>query len=132
MSETLSQNEIDELLQKALAGELASSLVPATGPVMTELTPVEMDALGEISNISMGAAATALHAILGRKVVITTPDVSIIAMEHLSGQHAVPFVMVDVEYASGFAGHNLFILRIDDVKIMTDVMMGGAGVVRDE
>ena len=132
MSETLSQNEIDELLQQALAGDLTPSPAPTAGPARSELTPIEMDALGEISNISMGAAATALHAILGRKVVITTPDVSIIAMEHVSGHHAVPFVMVDVEYASGFAGHNLFILRIDDVKIMTDVMMGGAGVVRDE
>ncbi len=47
MSETLSQNEIDELLQKALAGGLASSPVPATGPVRTELTPGEMEALGE-------------------------------------------------------------------------------------
>ncbi|MDD2457515.1 MAG: flagellar motor switch phosphatase FliY [Eubacteriales bacterium] len=132
MSETLSQNEIDELLQKALAGDLESSPEAGRTQTMTELSPIEMDALGEISNISMGAAATALHAILGRKVVITTPDVAIIAMENVSGHHQVPFVMVDVEYASGFAGHNLFILQIDDVKIMTDVMMGGPGVIRDE
>jgi flagellar motor switch protein FliN/FliY len=132
MSETLSQTEIDELLQQALAGEHESSLETGRSQAMTDLSAIEMDALGEISNISMGAAATALHAILGRKVVITTPDVAIISMEHISSQHQVPYVMVDVEYASGFVGHNLFILQIDDVKIMTDVMMGGNGVVRDE
>jgi flagellar motor switch protein FliN/FliY len=129
MAETLSQQEIDELLRQAMGDAGAAARAPDSP---TGLSAIEMDALGEISNISMGAAATALHTILGRRVVITTPDVTVVPLSHVTDQHVVPYVMVDVEYASGFAGHNLFILQIDDVKAMTDVMMGGAGVAGDE
>jgi flagellar motor switch protein FliN/FliY len=125
MNDTMTQHEIDELIRLAA---LPDEPVDATGDDVVEtLSSLEVDALGEISNISMGAAATALHTILGRKVVITIPDVTVTTVDSISDKHAVPFVMVDVEYAEGFAGHNLFILKLDDVKVITDIMLGGAG-----
>ena len=127
MNDTMTQHEIDELIRLAALPDEPADLA---GDAESEaLTSMEIDALGEISNISMGAAATALHTILGRKVVITIPDVSVTTVDKISDNHAVPFVMVDVEYAEGFAGHNLFILKLDDVKVITDIMLGGVGEV---
>ena len=37
---------------------------------------MEQDVLGELANISMGSAATALSALLGNKTNITTPKIS--------------------------------------------------------
>ncbi|NLN47362.1 MAG: flagellar motor switch phosphatase FliY, partial [Clostridiaceae bacterium] len=88
--------------------------------------------LGEICNSSMGAAATALYSILGRKVVITTPQVTVLTLQDLASDHLRPYVVVDVEYTEGFLGRSLFILQVEDVKIITDIMMGGEGVVSEE
>ena len=88
---------------------------------------LEIDTLGEVGNISMGAAATALYSILGRKVVITTPNVSITNYQKLIENHRAPYFVVNVEYTEGFLGNNLFILQLDDVRIITDIMMGGDG-----
>lgn len=43
----------------------------------TGFNEMEVDAIGEIMNISLGASATALSTLLGAKVQITTPTVSI-------------------------------------------------------
>ena len=96
------------------------------------LEPMEADALGEIGNICMGAAATALYTILGRKVSITTPLVECTTPDFLAEEYDIPFVIVDVEYTEGVVGNNLLILRIDDVKRITDIMMGGEGAVSDD
>ncbi len=90
-------------------------------------TTLEIDTLGEVGNISMGAAATALYSILGRKVVITTPNVSITSYKKLIENHLAPYFVVNVEYTEGFLGSNLFILQLEDVRIITDIMMGGDG-----
>ncbi len=91
------------------------------------LTALEIDTLGEVGNISMGAAATALYSILGRKVLITTPKVTITNYRKLTENHIAPYFVVNVEYTEGFLGNNLFILQIEDVRIITDIMMGGDG-----
>jgi len=113
----LSQEEIDALLRGDSNTEQS----------VDQLTDIEKDALGEIGNISMGTAATTLFTLLGQKVVITTPKVSITSREELASQYPVPFVAVDVKYKIGIEGANLLILRTDDVKIITDLMMGGDG-----
>ncbi|WP_427338655.1 flagellar motor switch phosphatase FliY [Caloranaerobacter sp. DY30410] len=117
----LSQEEIDALLK----GELADNNESVT--VNEELTEIEKDALGEIGNISMGTAATTLYTLLGKKVTITTPKVEVTNTEELSKKYAVPFVAVDVKYKLGLEGSNLLILKTDDVKVITDLMMGGDG-----
>lgn len=123
---SLSQQEIDELLNQTLT----ASGDTVSGP--SPLSDIETDTLGEIGNISMGAAATALYTILGRQVLITTPQVSVTTLEELAADHLRPYVVVDVEYTEGFLGRSLFILQVDDVKIITDIMMGGEGTVSDE
>jgi len=89
--------------------------------------PEEIDAIGEIANISMGTAATALHTLINRKVTITTPDVSVTTLLDVSKQYPIPFVAVDVAYKEGLEGSNLLIVNELDVKIITDLMMGGDG-----
>ncbi len=120
MSDVMSQEEIDQMLR----GQIPAA--PAADP-SAGLATDEMDTLGEIGNICMGTGATALHSILGRKVSITTPHVQIVTAETLTDDHEVPFVVVSVEYTEGLTGTNLLILQVDDVKLITDIMMGGDG-----
>lgn len=115
----LSQEEIDALLK-------------GTGPNLgntdkQDLDNIEKDALGEIGNISMGTSATTLFTLLGQKVTITTPKISVITMDELAKQYPIPFVTVEVKYKEGLEGTNLLVLKEDDVKVITDLMMGGDG-----
>jgi len=122
MGDMLSQAEIDALLNgTALSGD--------SGFTSDEevLTSQEIDALGEIGNISMGTSATTLFTLLGQKVLITTPKVTITTWEDLGKEYTLPYVAVNVEYTHGLIGNNLLILKEDDVKIITDLMMGGEG-----
>lgn len=118
MNDILSQEEIDALLRGQLEDNESQDTV---------LTPEEKDALGEIGNISMGTAATTLYTLLNNKVTITTPDVEITTMAELAMQYPIPFVAVEIQYVQGFEGRNLLIVKEEDVKIITDLMMGGDG-----
>lgn len=124
MSEMMSQKEIE-----ALFAQSQSSTQMQEKPILSEM---EVDALGEIGNISMGAAATALYTIIDRNVVITTPEVSVTTTDNLADAQEVPYLVVVVEYTEGFVGNNLYVLRLDDVKAITDIMMGGSGEVTKE
>ncbi|MDO4800177.1 MAG: flagellar motor switch phosphatase FliY [Bacillota bacterium] len=114
MPDMLSQDEIDALLGGA-------SSKPK------ELTPLEIDALGEIGNISMGTAATTLFTLLNKKVSITTPRVSLTTIDELSKEFFDPSVLIHISYKIGIKGTNLLLLRVEDVRIITDLMMGGDG-----
>jgi len=114
MSDMLTQEEIDALLK----GNNQSDII---------LTPEEVDALGEIGNISMGTSATTLFALLNHKVTITTPKVSVMSWDDLVRQYPIPYVAVEVKFTEGFEGSNLLILKEEDVKTITDLMMGGDG-----
>ncbi len=113
----LSQEEIDALLK----GD------PISSPVMPDLSDMEKDALGEIGNISMGNAATTLSVLLGRRVSITTPRVSVISMEEIKNQYPLPYVVIEVGYTHGILGTNLLAIREQDALIISDLMMGGDG-----
>lgn len=91
------------------------------------LTPVEVDAMGEIGNISMGTSATTLFALLNRRVDITTPRVSVTTMSDIAKVYPLPFVAVEVQYTTGLEGVNVLFLQERDVKIITDLMLGGDG-----
>ena len=119
MGDMLSQAEIDALLNGTLSPEIVNPNI--------SLTAQEIDALGEIGNICMGTSATTLFTLLGHKVLITTPRVSVTTWDELSGEYSSPYVAVRVEYTSGLIGANLLILKEEDVKIITDLMMGGDG-----
>ncbi|HSN65540.1 MAG TPA: flagellar motor switch phosphatase FliY, partial [Fusibacter sp.] len=87
----------------------------------------EADAIGEIGNISMGTAATTLFTLLNKKVTITTPKVSETTMEAMAVEFEDPSVLINITYKVGIEGVNFLILHEKDVKIITDLMMGGDG-----
>ena len=92
------------------------------------LTLEQQDALGEISNISMGSSATALSALLmNRRVEITTPKVEVIRRSESLDDYEKSCILVHINYIKGLEGSNILLLQEDDVKRMTDMMMGGDG-----
>lgn len=124
-SDMLSQEEIDTLLTGGSKDEPELEFFEDELEDETELlSEMEIDALGEIGNISMGTAATTLSTLLNKKVNITTPTVTITTAEELADEYKVPFVAIDVSYSAGLEGSNVLILKTDDVKIITDLMMG--------
>lgn len=126
MSEMLSQEEIDALLKGDSTTE-TQDISSSQAEEDSVLTSEEIDALGEIGNISMGTSATTLFTLLNNKVSITTPNLSVLTWDELSQQYTTPYVAVQVQYKQGLEGVNLLILKEDDVKIITDLMMGGSG-----
>lgn len=125
MGDMLSQAEIDALLNGSSVEEEPASSAGGEN----ELTMQEIDALGEIGNISMGTSATTLFTLLGHKVLITTPTVVITSWDEMAKAYNFPLVAVRVEYTNGLVGSNLLLLQENDVKIITDLMMGGEGKV---
>ena len=95
------------------------------------LTDVERDAIGEVANISMGSSATTLYSLVNRKVNITTPVVEIATWDTLLGQYEKPCVFIQIKYTVGLDGTNILVLKEHDVKVITDLMMGGDGTNTD-
>ena len=91
---------------------------------MTKLTAIQLDALAESGNISMGSAATALSHLLGHKVEITTPSLSYTTLEKIRESYPLPCILVRVRYHKGLEGSNLFILSDRDAGMIANVMMG--------
>ncbi len=148
----LSQDEINALLMSMdLSGNVADSSpapepVPEPEPVKVDsiytgsepisadqalLTDVEKDAIGEIANISMGSSATTLYSLVNRKVNITTPVVTLAQWSSLMTEYEKPCVFIQIRYTQGLDGTNILVLRENDVKIITDLMMGGDGTNTD-
>ncbi|MDM5278420.1 flagellar motor switch phosphatase FliY [Paenibacillus silvae] len=125
----LSQEEIDALLRQS---ESLTSSEPAQKTVDDFLTELEQDALGEIGNITFGSAATALSTLLGLKVDITTPKVSIISRTQFEEAFPKPHVAVHVNYVDGFEGINSLVIKKRDAQIIADLMLGGEGNPVDE
>lgn len=138
MDGMLSQEEINALLGNmdadSTSEEAASDAVQTSSDISNaeKLTPEESDALGEISNISMGTAATTLSILVNNRVDITTPTVSYTTLEELSAQCEAPVVFIYISYKTGLQGKNLLILKERDVKVITDLMMGGDGTNVDD
>ncbi len=140
MSDNLSQEDIDKLLNGGGAASLDSAKdkdkanpvpesVTESGSSPIHLTPTEVDALGEIGNMSMGAAATTLSMLLSNKVEITTPTV----LEYKEIQELFKFqkdfLTVEIRYEDGLEGLSVFALNKDDSAIIADLMMGGNGII---
>ncbi|SMF81654.1 flagellar motor switch protein FliN/FliY [Paenibacillus uliginis N3/975] len=125
----LSQEEIDALLKQT---EMASTSSPSVVSVDDVLTPLEQDALGEIGNITFGSAATALSTLLGKKVDITTPRVSIISRSQFEEEFPKPHVAVHVTYVDGFEGINSLVIKTRDAQVIADLMLGGEGNPQEE
>ena len=134
MSDLLSQEEINALLQgkeeEADFGAVSAG-VETAGDEM-KLEPDEKDAIGEVSNISMGAAATSLSTLVNQKVTITTPEVMIVDWDSFVKKHTAPYVTVQLKYKEGLEGNNILVLLEEDAKVITDLMMGGDGTNKSE
>ena len=125
MDGVLSQEEINALLD-----DPGSSSADVEGGEL--LSDSEKDAIGEIANISMGTAATTLFSLVNRKVEISTPVVSFSTWDDLVAEYERPCVFIKIAYTVGLDGSNLLVLKENDVKIITDLMMGGDGSNTDE
>ena len=127
----ISQEEIDALLNGGGdSAAAAEAPAPAEGSPSQEgdaLTDIERDALGEIGNISMGSAATTLSVLLGHKVSITTPTVSVDTLSSIKDQYPMPYLIVEVGYTVGIDGNNVLAIQAQDASIIADLMMGGDG-----
>ena len=136
MDGMLSQDEINALLNgmsldsepEATPMEESNSTLSMGGEMLTE---VERDAIGEVANISMGTSATTLYSLVNRKVDITTPVVSLANWENVLEYYEKPCVFIRIKYTTGLDGHNILILKEHDVKVITDLMMGGDGTNTD-
>ncbi len=95
------------------------------------LTSAEKDAIGEIANISMGTAATTLFSLVNRKVEISTPVVSFATWSDICDAYEKPCVFIRIAYTVGLDGSNILVLKEHDVKVITDLMMGGDGTNTD-
>lgn len=124
MSDMLSQDEIDALLRGTPSND-----EPQDTDADEILDDMEIDALGEVGNISLGNSATALSALLNQKVEITTPHVRMISMEELRSRYPIPHVALRVGYTEGFKGENVLILTQRDASVIANLMMGGDGVI---
>ena len=134
MDGILSQDEINALLASANQDAVVSD-EPVVEDAFDDgefLTDEQKDAIGEISNISMGTAATTLSTLLNQPVNITTPKVTYMLWDQLSNSYDKPCVFLQIKYTCGLDGNNVLVLKEDDVKIITDLMMGGAGVISEE
>ena len=146
MDGMLSQDEINALLNGMMetgdsgggdtsdAGASApeASAAPTSassgeGPDESLLTDAEKDAVGEVANISMGTSATTLYSLVNRKVNITTPVVTLATWGQIIEDYEKPCVFIKIKYTVGLEGTNILVLKEDDVKIITDLMMGGDG-----
>lgn len=125
----LSQEEIDALLRQS-SNEPDDVLSPSNEVQLSDyLSSMEQDALGEIGNITFGSAATALSTLLGKKVDITTPQVTLVRREELGDIFPKPHVAVSVQYVDGFEGINSLVIRTKDAQVIADLMLGGEGEV---
>ena len=85
---------------------------------------MELDAIGEVMNISLGSSATAVSNLLDHRVDITTPSVSVVPVEEFSIGDLEPAIAIEIKYISGLEGSNIMLLKRGDVKVIVDILMG--------
>lgn len=145
MDGMLSQEEINELLN-GMNTDTDSATDTSADTITSEkvnngnsdnsaneefLTDIEKDTVGEISNISMGTAATTLSSLVNQKVNISIPVVTYATWDDLVKSYDRPCVFLQIKYKEGLDGNNILILKENDVKIIADLMMGGDGTNTD-
>ena len=86
--------------------------------------PMELSALGEMMNISLGSSATAVSNMLEHRVDITTPEVTVVDVADFELGNLEPAMGVKIDYVEGLDGSNIMLLRRSDVKVIVDILMG--------
>lgn len=148
MSDTLSQAEIDALMNGGATAEPEKPAETKEEPVSSEASQVQAsevsaeasgldeqaksDLIGEVGNISMSQAATTLSSILNHRVSITTPRVTRVRFKDLIDGIKAPKVATTVEFKEGLTGVNLMLLEVHDANVIANLMMGGDGTPENE
>ena len=94
-----------------------------------EFSSYEIDAVGEILNISMGASATAVSELLNTKVWITTPKVNVVQVSDLNYDNLEPAICVKIVYVEGLSGLNMMVLKQNDVQLILNQLLGNPLVI---
>jgi flagellar motor switch protein FliN len=100
---------------------------PVKAGVRGILSETEMDTLGEMGNICMGTSATTLNKLIGRRVSITTPKVSVLSSTETLKDYRKPYISIKVSYTEGIDGFNVLLMKQEDAALITDLLMGGDG-----
>lgn len=87
------------------------------------LSDMEIDAIGEILNISLGSSATSVSELLGQPVSITTPEVKLMKTSDFDIKTYQPAIAVEINYIEGLSGKNLLILKESDVKVIVGLLL---------
>ncbi|AZR72369.1 CheY-P-specific phosphatase CheC [Anoxybacter fermentans] len=92
---------------------------------VTDLSPIQLDALREVGNIGAGNAATAFAQFLGRKIDMTVPKVMIVELSEvpeLFGGPDVPVAGVSLRVMGEAPGHMLFLLERSSAFKLIEVL----------
>lgn len=89
-------------------------------------TNEEIDVIGEIMNISMGSAATAVSTMLDKQVLITTPKVRIEKISNIDYSFLEPAMIVKITYIEGIDGANIMVFRQNDMQMIINQLMGNS------
>jgi len=98
---------------------------------MEQLTPQDQDKMAEVSQICMAHSATSLNMMIGKKISVSPPSVKVVNsvdIKNILTAFGVGSVTVQIDYKDDFHCNNLLMLKENDIKILMDLMMGGAGV----
>jgi flagellar motor switch protein FliN len=87
------------------------------------LSNMEIDAIGEILNISLGSSATSVSELLGQPVNITTPEVKMMKPTEFDIKTYEPAIGVEINYVEGLTGKNILILKESDVKVIVGLLL---------
>ncbi len=91
------------------------------------LNVTEIDTIGEILNISMGAAATAVSILLNRQVSITTPNVQVLRGDEFTYTELEPALGIEIKYIEGLLGSNQMVMSVKDVNTIVTLLLGDDG-----
>lgn len=101
---------------------------------MGQLIESDRDKISEVSQICMAHSATSLNLMIGKEVKISTPMLKVVNrmdMRNILTAFGVGSVTVQIDFKSDFYINNLLMFKGNDIKIIMDLMMGGAGVAAD-
>lgn len=87
------------------------------------LSSIEIDAIGEIVNISLGSSATAVSNMLSARVDITVPRVRVESYDEFEFKNLEPAIAVTIDYIQGISGNNIMILKREDIKVILEMLM---------
>ncbi len=87
------------------------------------LSSIEIDAIGEVINISLGSSATAVSNMLNARVDITVPRVRVESYDEFQFKNLEPAIAVAIDYVVGITGNNIMILKRGDIRVILEMLM---------